>query len=365
MNRILQTTVLFLLIAVMGIETATAQSNAEKEIERRLEFRLLMQKLENTLSEVPFNVQRVVFLKLEHNPVRFDDDRISYVRDEIESVFSSQPGITMLHVPELEMSPVLEISSSDTSLVVKNLSPFSASSSPDELLKISEKYAIQGFLDGRIQYNPALGYQLNLRITRAESREVVWNKTIETRTFEPEPEKFEGKRTIIAAGAGMHSTQNYQMGGSVYGGDFLTLNYSAALTFRQSMTPRNSGYVGLTGTINFISLTNIDEDGSFEEFSKMVPGLGISFYKTFIERSDIPNDHWIEAYVGVNMLFPPGNDNKFSVTQGVYLNLTDNLGISIDLNYILGEDPSLVDEETENRLNLNNLGYGLRFLLRF
>lgn len=365
MNRILQTSVIILLIAVMSIETAAAQSSSEREIERRLEFRQLMQNLEETLAEVPFNVQRIVFLRLEHNSARFDDERISYVRDEIESVFSGQPGITILSVPELEVAPVLKISSTDTSLTVENLSPFSATSNPEDLLKIGEKYAIQGYLDGRIQYSEALGYQLNLRITRPESREVVWNKTIETRTFQPEPEKFEGKRTIIAAGAGLHSTFAYQVQGSTHGGDFLNVNYHAALTFRQGMTPRNSGYVGLSGKINFFSLISIDDDGSFEEFSKLVPEVGVTFFKTFIERSDIPNDHWIEAYLGVNMLFPPQSDNLFSVNQGVFLNLTDNLGIALDIQYLLSDEHILFDEDTNNSLILNNLGYGIRFLLRF
>lgn len=336
----------------------------ERDVERQLEFRLLMNMLDETLSEVPFNMQRIVFLRLEHNAERFSEDQITYIRDEIERVFAARPGITMLSVPELEVSPVLHITSSDTSLIVKNLSPFSATSNPEDLMRIGQKYAIQGYLSGRIQYSEAIGYQLNLRLIRPESREVTWNKTIETRTFEPEPERIEARRTIIAVGAGLQSTQNYLIQGISYGGKFLTMNYAGSITFRQPMTANNSGYIGLTGGLSFISLLNRDDDGSFTEFSKLIPSAGVTFFKTFLPRMEEPVDHWLEVYLGANMFFPSGNDNLFSVNQGFYLNLSDNLGVAVDLQYLLMDTPHIGDEETNTRLNLNNLGYGLRFLFR-
>lgn len=102
-------------------------------------------------------------------------------------------------------------------------------------------------------------------------------------------------------------------------------------------------------------------------YNSSVFDLGVVFYKTLAEKAEKENAHWVDLFIGPNLLMPSNSKNLFALTQGVNVNVAENLGVTFDVQYLFSSNPSLEnadDAQTAKNIELNTIGYGVKILLR-
>lgn len=339
-----------------------AQSDVTPEVQQYLEFKRLLDQVQRSVSQVPYEVRRVAFIRLEAD-TSVPSDQLPFMKSEIERVINATGAITLISIAELDFKPVLEISGSDTSITISNRSPGSINSGdPEAMTRIMRTYRIQGVMSGIIRYSPALGYSLSLRIARPESRELMWAHTIETRVFVPEVKLPKPKIVLVGVGAGAISVGSYDTGQAVISSDLMLANIGAGLMLRQPFNRTNSGYIGLRAAIHYLNLIDTGSNPDFESFSEIIPAGGVFLQKTFSEKSESPNDYWIELTLGGNVMFP-SSQPLFTVNQGAIFNLSEHIALGLDVQVLLNRNARL--EDGNKQLTLNTFGYGFNVVFRW
>jgi hypothetical protein len=281
----------------------------------------------------------------------------------------------MLALEEFEQENVLQITGTDSSLVLKNTGKEANEKENSlRLLELSRKYGVDAFLKGYVQYRNDVGYTISLELISPSTREVIWSKSLVSRDLEPEEEVYKGKLTLLTVGANNTPTGGYLLSsanggaGGTYSGDILLLNYNVRLAFRQPINKKNSGYIGVQGGYNYYNVLPVGEEGDdFESYNASVFDLGLVFYKTLAEKSEKENAHWVDIFIGPNLLMPSNSKNLFALTQGVNVNVAENLGVAFDVQYLFSSGPSLENSEEaqiQKTVELNTIGYGVKILLR-
>lgn len=354
--------ILFLLTGVLyGV--VQAQVVQQTIVERHLEFRKLLGLLEETLPEVPMSIRRVTFTELGSPQGAFDADEIDYMKSQIERVINEYGSLTIITIPELDRRPVLEITGTDTSITISNRSPGGLKTDdPEAVLEIMQTYRVQGEITGTIRYSPQLGYSLTLRITRPESREVVWNKTIETRDFRPVGEPASTKQILLSLGAGANAIDNYDTGNAILGNNLVLVQFGTSVAIRQPFNRRNTGYVGLQGGAFYFNMLSTSDVPDYEEFVNLVPFGGLLLQKSLYEKSEVQHDYWIELFLSANVMFSGESQAIFYLNQGAIFNLSETIAIGVDLNLLLNSNNRLVDDD--KTVTLSTLGYGIRAIFR-
>lgn len=341
--------------------SASAQQYVNPEVAQHQEFKKLMVMLEGTLPQIPMDIRRVTFMNIDYASGAFSQENAEYMKTEIDRVISNYGSISIISISELNTTPVLEITGSDTSITITNRSPASLKSAdPLAILEIMKQYRIQGIMSGTIRYSQTLGYSLTLRITRPESREVVWTQTIETREFEPDG--YTRKNLLISVGAGANSVASYTNGGATFDSDITLIQYQLGLAVRQPFNRKNSGYIALQGGAYWYSLMNSSGDPDFEEFGMLAPYIGLKLQKTLYGKNEYPGDYWGEIFISGNAIFPPNSQTIFYMNQGLIVNLSRGISLGFDLNLNLTSRNVL--EDNSKQVTLNTIGYGIRAILR-
>lgn len=359
----------FLLLIMVGcyLPVNAQFSNNRANIEREYtELNSLLDKLEQEAANSPFDVRRVAFFKLDYEQSRFTKQGIRYIKNEIERVLNESTPISMVNVREFDEPDPLQIIGSDSSLTIMNTNGWSTEQGGrDRLSNIVQKYALDGILEGSIQYRDGPGYILSLRLVRGDSRAVAWNISVMSNDMEQEEEMPESKTILISAGGGLLPYSGYVANGQIPSTDPVVIDYSANLTLRQSINSKNSGYLGVSLGYHQYRSAGLDENQNIEPFSLTSFRAGVLYFLSVAEKSEIPNDYWIEIYLGPDILIVSENDNLFRINQGINFNLARNLGLSLDLQYLLSSEPSLEDANSNTTVDFKSIGYALRFLVRF
>lgn len=326
----------------------------------------VLTKLKAELENVPFNIQTIATQKFSYDSVRIRDQGYKLIKHEIERVFREHGRIKVLTLQEFEAQKVLYISGTDSTLSLRNTSR-SASEKENSirLLELSQKYGIDAFMKGHIQYDYSLGYVVTLELISPTSREVLWSKSLVSKSLQPEEEPYKGKLTLIEAGASLIPTTGYQLQGAPYSGEILLFDYGFRLALRQPINNENSGYIGLQAGYHYYSvMPKGSEESDYQGFNSSVYEFGAKFYKTLAEKTEQENEYWLSLYLGPNLLIPANSPNLFGLSQGVNVNMSDNLGVALDLQYLLTSTPSIENENETKNLQLNTIGYGIKILLR-
>jgi len=95
--------------------------------------------------------------------------------------------------------------------------------------------------------------------------------------------------------------------------------------------------------------------------------VGAVFYKTIGDKANTENEHWVDLFVGPNLLVSTNSKNLFSLTQGINVNVSENLGVTLDVQYLFSSTPTLEngnDATIQKTVQLNTIGYGVKVLLR-
>lgn len=359
------TGVLFLFLALLYVNVCVGQTSTAN-VEQYTQLQKLLEKLEIEVEEIPHNVQRIATQRLEYDSTRITDKGFQLIKYEIERVIREEAQARLLSLEEFEPQKILRVSGTDSTLSLRNTSHSGDESENSiRLLELSQKYAIDAFMQGYIQYENDLGYVVNLELINPSSREVIWSKSLVSETLEPEEEPNTGKLVLINAGGSFLPTSDYTINGSSYGGDILLLDYSFRFALRQPINSKSSGYIGVQGGYHYYNIMSRGEElDTYDPYNLSVVEVGALFYKTLGPKSEMENEYWIDLFVGPNLLIPSENQNLFSLTQGVNLNLSENLGVTLDLQYLFSSSPALENEEETKNIQLNTIGYGLKILFR-
>lgn len=335
------------------------------------ELQQVLEKLRAEVEKMPHDIGRVANQEMAYDSSRITQQGFRLIEHEIERTFTEHGRINMLSLEEFDRENVLRVTGTDSTLLLKN-----TNQAPDEnenssrLLELSEKYGVDAFMKGYVQYRNDVGYTISVELISPSTREVIWSKTLVSKDLEPEEEVYKGKLTLLTVGASNIPASSYLIGeeSDIYGGDFMLLDYNVRLAFRQPVNSKNSGYIGVQGGYHYYNIIPVgDEQESYEPYDTSIYDLGLVFYKTLAEKEEQENAHWIDLFIGPNLLMPSDSNNLFALTQGVNVNVAENVGVTLDVQYLFSSDPSLnnaEDAQIPKTVELNTIGYGFKILLR-
>lgn len=357
--------------AIILIITLAATSLYAQSVQRSnlvsdeiVEFETLMHRLQSHLDEIPFNMNRIAFYNFDIDEDTFTKSGRDYLRTRIKSEFVSHSTTGIVSVPEFESLGRLNVIGTDSTLIISSSTFTTPDETASKLLELGQKYSLDGYLEGTLQYRSREGYLLNIRLTRPSSREVVWSKNITSRNFLPEEDHDKGSLVLINIGTGLLNTNQYTFGGDSYSDDLLALDYSFALTIRQPVNHNNGGYVGLVLGAHYFNLTNLNDAVEIEGMNVFYGQVGFVLTKTLFEKNHSQTDHWVDFNLGANMYIRSESNNVFTINQSVNFNLSRNIGLSLNFNYLLGDNPSLKLEEESKQMHIKNMTYGFGILFR-
>lgn len=353
--------IIFLLSA--PIVFAQPETINTKQVKAYKQLDGLLNKLKEEVENVPFNVNRIATHEISYDSTLFTRSGIQLIKNRIEGVFVEKSGVELVELDDRESNKTLHIVGSDSSLVLRNTSNNSENNS-DKLMALGEKYGIDAFLKGHVQYKESLGYIVSLQLFEPSSRSVIWSKSFVSEYIEGE-KPYKGKTVLVSTGALNTGTDAYTINGSVYQGDVMLLDYNSDFIIRQSINQDNDGYLGIGAGYHYYSLISIGEQQqNYESISTSAFDFGVLFYKTWAEKSEQKGEYWVELFLGPKMLFMANSENSLSLKQGININVAENIGIALDFNYLLTPNTNLANQDQSKNLELNSIGYGVKILLR-
>ena len=366
---IVRKVVLLILLWIMGATSVLAQQGGTGRIDQAQaykQFENLLSKLEQEVQNISFDVDRIATYQISFDSTLFTRQGIRFIRYELERVFIEKGGISVLSLEEFKSRNVLHIVGSDSSLTLRNTSLSPARNNQSErLLRLSREYGIDAFLRGHVYYREALGYVISLELFNPASRAIVWSKSLISKTIEQE-KPDDGKKYLISAGITQLRTGDYLINNVAYTGDLLKLDYSLRVAFRQPINERNEGYIGLQAGYHYYSLQQLgDKQPNFEPITSSVFETASLFYKTWAEKEGKNGEYWVEIFMGPKILFISNSQNTVALHQGINVNVSENLGMGLDAQYLLTESTTLENGDGSLNLELNSIGYGVKILLRF
>lgn len=364
MNRVTGCLVILVLLCANVCVGQNAQPPSQY-----VELQQVLEKLKTEVEDIPYNIGKVANQQISYDSTRITSQGFRLIEHEIERMFSEHGRINILSLEEFDEEKVLKITGTDSTLSLRNTSR-SASDKENSLrlLELSQKYGVDAFLQGNVQYRADVGYVISLELISPKTREVMWSRSLVSKDMEPEEEPSKGKLTLIQAGASVLPTNDYLINNNSYSGEILFLDYAARLAFRQPINSENSGYIGLQGGYHYYNVVPKNEEQSdYEPYTTSIFEVGAVFYKTIGEKSEQKGEHWVDLFVGPNLLISTNSKNLFSLTQGVNVNVSENLGITLDVQYLFSSTPTLEngnDATIQKTVQLNTIGYGVKVLLR-
>lgn len=361
---------LFLLIGLLWCNLSFGQNanSNSKDISQYTQLRQVVNKLEKEVENIPHIIRRVATQKLSYDSTRITPQGYRLIRHEIEEAFKEYGRVKMLELEEFSRKKILHVVGTDSSLSLRNT--FRGADERENsirLLELSQKYGVDAFMKGHIQYRKQEGYVIMLELISPQSREVLWSTSLISKDQNPPPKRGRGKLTLVTAGASLVPTRQYSINGNPYtAGEILLLDYTVRMSFRQPINSKNSGYIGLRGGYHFYNVVpKGGEATGYESYSASLFEIGAIFYKTLAPKSEIRDDFWLELYAGPNMLIAFNSNNQFGLAQGINVNLSENLGLALDAQYLFAQSPEIENKDETRNLQLNTISYGLKVLLRF
>ena len=192
------------------------------------------------------------------------------------------------------------------------------------------------------------------------SREIVWTKSFIANPFKVKEEVDLGQRIVLSIGAGGNQGESIASSDTTITGiGAVVANFNASVTFRQSLNPENSAYLGFTGGLNVLRSTK------HPSFDLTLIELGATYYQAISQKNEAINDYRMMFFANANVLFSSGGatGQVFSVKPGLMLNLTQNLGLSFYSSMIISGETLTLDNNDD--ITYNKLGYGLHAVIRF
>ena len=321
--------------------------------------------LQEGLADLPAGVRRIAVYKMNYSALRFTTQEIEYLRAEIEASFREYAGLTVLSPPELEPNDKMKIFGSDSTLKIMNIQGRSlADVSPELLTTVAQNYGVQGLVELSVQRRNPEGLIVSIRMINPNSREIVWTKSFVSNPFEVEEEIDNGQTIVLQFGAGSRQGDSIFRADTSLANQDTTLNalivdFSASITYRQTLKSDNSAYLGFTGGLSILR----SQDA--EAFNITLIELGATYYQAITQKNEDINDYRMMFYMNANVAFPISSTKGefFSAQPGLLLNLSRNLGLSFYTNLILSGDTLTL--KNGDKLTYNKLGYGLHAVVRF
>ena len=168
-----------------------------------------------------------------------------------------------------------------------------------------------------------------------------------------------GQRFVITIGAGGNQGESIVSSDTTLSGlNAVVASFNGSFTFRQSLNPDNSSYLGFTGGVNVLKSTKQPS------FDLTLVELGVTYYQSISQKNESINDYRMMFFTNANVQFTSGASGQiFSVKPGLMLNLTQNLGLSFYSSMIISGETLTLDNNDE--ITYNKLGYGLHAVIRF
>lgn len=344
-------------------QDAATESDDQSEY---TELQQVLNKLRGEVENIPHTINRIATQSIKYDSTRLTEQGYKLIVHQVEEVFRDNGRTKVLSLEEFRRKKVLHVTGTDSTLTLRN-----TMRSPNErennlrLLELSQRYGIDAFMKGNIQYRDDVGYVIMLELISPQSREVIWSKSLVSKDMDPPEKPSGGKSTLVTAGASLMPTSQYMVNGNIYGGDIMLLDYSGHLVFRQAINSKNSGYIGIRGGYHYYNVVpKGDEMSGFEPYNVSIYEAGAIFYYSLAEKAESKNDYWLELYAGPNMLLISNARNQFGLAQGININISNNLGLALDAQYLFMESPQIENEDQTRNIQLNTIGYGLKVLLR-
>lgn len=330
------------------------------------EIQTLIEKLALDLESLPPNIKRVAFFDLSYDKKVIKRETYDLLKGRIDQLLVSSTAMRLVGIPEALARPHLIVVGTDSSLVVSN----TFRTNNDEVKwfnELAEKYSLDAFLEGSVRYDEKFGFILNLRVLKSANRDVVWSTSILSREILKKTQLTLGREYIVSAGVNAFSAKTYMTNtnndSTLVDGVSFT-NYALRLIYKQPTDDSFRGNFGVVGGIHQLSSTNAGSDSNYVSIKKTYFEVGLSgSYAFFKKRSEI-NDYWVDIFLQSSMYFPIPEDNIFTISTGLNLNVSYNIGLSFTMNYLLN-NPRIIEKNLFINTQLDPIGYGISATFRF
>lgn len=246
-------TALILVVLLLAVGQSFSQNDTAAGSQYK-ELQQVVEKLKTEVENIPYSIQKVANQEISYDSSRITAKGFKLIEHEIERAFTEQGRVNMLQLEEFEQQNVLQITGTDSTLLLKNTSEKpNAKENSLRLLELSQKYGVDAFLKGYVQYRYDVGYVVSLELISPSTREVIWSKSVVSKDLEPEEETYKGKLTLLTVGATNIPTGTYLINQNAYNSDIILLDYNVRLAFRQPVNNKNSAYIGVQGGITIIT----------------------------------------------------------------------------------------------------------------
>lgn len=363
--------ILICLLLLTGLCTyayGQSEATAGNEIqlnEQYADLELALDKLTKKLENVSVDIRRAAPLQWEYEESKITSEGFKLIRNEIERTIFRTGRIKVLDIEALQDNQVLKISGSDSSLKISNAANRNQEDYDEQLMRLSEQYSVDAFLKGHVQYQEDMGFIITLEFINPRSKAIDWSTTVMSKDVESKKEIPTGRRNILSGGVNLNSPSEYVVNTSTYSDGLNLLNYNLNYTYRQPVNPEHSSYFGISAGYHVMNLTYLGDRSDVESFSKSIMNTGVYYFKTLGKKPNTKRQYWIELFIGPEMKVVFNDKNHFQMSQGLHLNFTKNLGMELNLNFLISGSSRLTNEEETKEVELNNTSYGLKLLLKF
>jgi hypothetical protein len=330
------------------------------------EIQILIEKLALDLETLPSNIKRVAFFDLTYDKKAIKRETYDLLKGRIDQLLVRSSAMKLVGIPEALSRPHLIVVGTDSSLVVSN----TFRTNNDEVKwfnELAEKYSLDAFLEGSVRYDEKFGFILNLRVLKSANRDVVWSTSLLSREILKKTQLTIGREYIVSAGVNMFSAKSYMTNtnnDSTLANGVTFMNYALRLIYKQPTDDSFRGNFGIIGGIHQISSVDSQSDTNYVAIKKTYFEVGVSgSYSFFKKRSEI-NDYWLDVFLQSSMYFPIPEDNLYSVSTGINLNVSYNIGIAFTMNYLLN-NPQIIEKNLFINTKLDPIGYGISATFRF
>ena len=360
--------ILLVIFGLSGITSAYGQQNQADDItEQYNKINRLIANLSNELSGLPPDMSRIALLELDYDESRISEHGARVVQNRMRKALNDEVGINAITLPEQSADNYELNIEGDSTLVITNRLTNEFNTEYAWFRHLAQEYNVDGFLEGDLHYDEG-EFILNVSITSPSSRDAAWNETVYSFDVD-DVSDVHTAHVLIKSGVGVQSTADYFIGEDSFTGNYRFLSYAARMSIRTRILEEGSSYFGLTLGAHRTATMSVDiddpENDNFMPFSANFASIGAIFYQSIAEKEHIAGEHWLDYYISANVYGPLNPNNLYGINQGFTLNLTNHLGLAINLEYILNTSTlTLIEDGGGLRVDLNNLNYGIQLLLR-
>lgn len=347
---------LLIILLIISVNSFAQLVKNNPQVRKQVDLTRLIEEVVDVVKVPDLLYRRVAIVSLDYPDFLITESEASQIRSRIEGAFAKS-GFVIVSAPEFKQKPLTIISGTDSNLKISRQNSLERLLNNDELFNtVIDKYSIQGVIYAQLTYDYVAGYQLNLQLLKAKSKELLYSNVVYS---DPKLYLTRGTQTQVYAGYTLNQAQTYLISGKPFVGGSFGGFIGTGLHFRQPFNSSRSGFYGINVGMSFLRLNQTSNDTSFREFTKLMPEFGFQYSLCFFKKNELPREYWVEAFQAVNLLI--SDEWVPYVRQGLTINAAKNMSIQLDLRYYLLNS---LFTNGNNFLQLNNFGYGLNIIYR-